>query len=180
MFDSQIKICLIGYNRIKCQTIFSVWEKHVILTQMRDDCTFPALRLNCTCCMFPVKVSVSMSSPRRTAEGREALISNPSWSWLWRLSCRALVGTSMGAPGVGRAKVCSSHLPANPQPPSELGLRRRSLCLLYLLTWVSCLNNTSDLLIWIWANIKSPETLWPRPHLFIWLRPCHRSQLCWT
>ncbi|KAK2898226.1 hypothetical protein Q8A67_009644 [Cirrhinus molitorella] len=46
-----------------------------------------------------VKVSVFVSSPRRTAEGREAITSRSSSSWLWRLSW-ALVDASMEAPGI--------------------------------------------------------------------------------
>ncbi len=51
----------------------------------------------------PVKVSVCVSSSRRTAEGREAITSRHLWRWLWR-HCWGPAVVNMGAPGANRAE----------------------------------------------------------------------------
>lgn len=67
----------------------------------------------CDCCVSPVKVSVCVSSPRRTAEGREAITSRHLWRWLWR-HCWGPAVVSTGVPEAGRAERASPPLPTLP------------------------------------------------------------------
>lgn len=57
----------------------------------------------------PVKVSVCVLSPRRTAEGREAITSRHLWRWLWR-HCLGPAVVNMGVLGADRAERTSPSL----------------------------------------------------------------------
>lgn len=57
----------------------------------------------------PVKVSVCVLPPRRTAEGREAITSRHLWRWLWR-HCLGLAVVNMGVLGADRAECTSPSL----------------------------------------------------------------------
>lgn len=65
--------------------------------------------------LSPVKVSVCVSSPRRTAEGREAITSRRLWRWLWR-HCWGPAVVNMEAPGANRAKRSTPPPPHPPEP----------------------------------------------------------------
>lgn len=73
----KVNVCLANTNLNQ----YAVCEKCNILTQMGEEIAhfYLALRDNfITLAMFPVKVSVFVSSPHRTAKGRETVISRPS------------------------------------------------------------------------------------------------------